>query len=57
MNNCPLQAENLAMLHHRNLVCLVGYCEEDDCLALVYEYMSQGSLEDHLQGLCFYYKQ
>ncbi|KAJ4749749.1 Leucine-rich repeat protein kinase family protein [Rhynchospora pubera] len=45
------EVENLAMLHHRNLVSLVGYCEAHDCLALVYEFMSQGTLSDHLRGL------
>ncbi|KAF3324481.1 LRR receptor-like serine/threonine-protein kinase [Carex littledalei] len=44
------EVENLAMLNHRNLVSLIGYCEDVDCLALVYEYMPQGSLEDHLRG-------
>lgn len=37
-------------MHHRNLVSLVGYCWEKDHLALVYEYMSQGNLCDHLRG-------
>ena len=30
---------------------LIGYCWEKDHLALVYEYMSQGSLFDHLRGM------
>jgi len=29
---------------------LVGYCWEKNHLALVYEYMSQGNLYDHLRG-------
>jgi hypothetical protein len=32
-------------------VSLIGYCWEEDHLALVYEYMPQGSLFDHLRGL------
>ncbi|KAJ3671063.1 hypothetical protein LUZ60_008489 [Juncus effusus] len=44
------EAESLAMLHHRNLVSLLGYCEDDKCVALVYEFMSMGSLEDHIKG-------
>ncbi|KAJ3671061.1 hypothetical protein LUZ60_008487 [Juncus effusus] len=44
------EAESLATLHHRNLVSLVGYCEDKSCLALVYEYMARGSLEDHIKG-------
>ncbi|CAI8596557.1 unnamed protein product [Vicia faba] len=38
----------LSLLHHQNLVNLVGYCAEGDQRILVYEYMEHGSLEDHL---------
>lgn len=38
----------LSMVNHPNLVKLVGYCVEDDQRILVYEYMTNGSLEDHL---------
>ncbi|KAK3014496.1 hypothetical protein RJ639_009399 [Escallonia herrerae] len=38
----------LSLLHHPNLVNLVGYCADGDQRILVYEYMSNGSLEDHL---------
>ncbi|KAL1142016.1 hypothetical protein V6Z11_A11G069600 [Gossypium hirsutum] len=41
----------LSLLHHPNLVNLIGYCAEGDQRLLVYEYMSQGSLEDHLHYL------
>ncbi|KAJ3695098.1 hypothetical protein LUZ60_000475 [Juncus effusus] len=44
------EAGSLALAHHRNLVSLIGYCKEDKTLALVYEYMPQGSLYDHLRG-------
>lgn len=33
---------------HMNLVSLLGYCQENNELILVYEYMDQGSLDDHL---------
>ncbi|KAL8471846.1 hypothetical protein ACS0TY_028542 [Phlomoides rotata] len=36
----------LARLHHRNLVNLVGYCVDKGQRMLVYEYMSNGSLEN-----------
>lgn len=40
----------LSLLHHENLVNLVGYCADGDQRLLVYEYMPLGSLEDHLHG-------
>ncbi|KZV51609.1 putative leucine-rich repeat receptor-like serine/threonine-protein kinase [Dorcoceras hygrometricum] len=40
----------LARLHHRNLVNLVGYCVDKGERMLVYEYMSNGSLENLLYG-------
>ncbi|KAE9599049.1 putative protein kinase RLK-Pelle-RLCK-VIIa-1 family [Lupinus albus] len=40
----------LSLVKHPNLVRLLGYCAEDDNRTLVYEYMSNGSLEDHLLG-------
>ena len=40
----------LSLLHHPNLVNLVGYCADGDQRVLVYEYMPNGSLEDHLLG-------
>ena len=41
----------LSLLHHPNLVNLVGYCADGDQRILVYEYMAKGSLEDHLLGM------
>ena len=41
----------LSMLHHPNLVNLIGYCADGDQRLLVYEYMLLGSLEDHLHGM------
>ncbi|KAG9154231.1 hypothetical protein Leryth_000690 [Lithospermum erythrorhizon] len=38
----------LSLLHHPNLVNLIGYCTDGDQRLLVYEYMPMGSLEDHL---------
>ena len=38
----------LGKLSHPNLVKLLGYCGEDKELLLVYEFMSKGSLENHL---------
>jgi serine/threonine protein kinase len=47
------QVSLLGRLHHRNLVNLVGYCEEKHQRILVYEYMSHGSLEQRLVGKLF----
>ncbi|KAF6159968.1 hypothetical protein GIB67_033052 [Kingdonia uniflora] len=38
----------LGQLHHPNLVKLIGYCSDGDNRLLVYEFMSKGSLENHL---------
>lgn len=41
----------LSLLHHQNLVNLIGYCADGEQRLLVYEYMPLGSLEDHLLGI------
>lgn len=41
----------LSMLSNPYLVNLVGYCVDGDQRILVYEYMPNGSLEDHLLGM------
>ncbi|PON44736.1 Mitogen-activated protein kinase kinase kinase [Parasponia andersonii] len=38
----------LGQLEHPNLVKLIGYCLEDDHRLLVYEFLSRGSLDNHL---------
>lgn len=40
----------LSLLHHENLVNLIGYCADGEQRLLVYEYMQLGSVEDHLLG-------
>ncbi|XWS74017.1 hypothetical protein CRYUN_Cryun02cG0179300 [Craigia yunnanensis] len=40
----------LSRLHHKHLVGLVGFCQENDERLLVYQYMSNGSLYDHLHN-------
>ncbi|KAK6911241.1 Protein kinase domain, partial [Dillenia turbinata] len=41
----------LSLLNHPNLVKLVGYCADGDQRILVYEYVTGGSLQDHLFDL------
>lgn len=41
----------LSLLHHPNLVNLIGYCADGDQRLLVYEFMSGGSVDDHLLGM------
>ncbi|KAL6226612.1 hypothetical protein ACLB2K_000574 [Fragaria x ananassa] len=42
------EAELLMRIHHRNLASFIGYCDEADNLALIYEYMANGNLKDYL---------
>ncbi|XP_074311176.1 putative LRR receptor-like serine/threonine-protein kinase At1g06840 [Silene latifolia] len=44
------EIELLSRIHHRNLVSLVGYCDEEDEQMLVYEFMPNQTLRDHLSG-------
>ncbi|XP_044978727.1 probable LRR receptor-like serine/threonine-protein kinase At1g67720 isoform X2 [Hordeum vulgare subsp. vulgare] len=40
----------LSRIHHRNLVAFLGYCHEDGRNILVYEFMMNGTLKEHLHG-------
>ncbi|PIN03904.1 Serine/threonine protein kinase [Handroanthus impetiginosus] len=44
------ELELLARLHHRHLVALRGFCVERHERFLIYEYMANGSLKDHLHA-------
>ncbi|VAI43873.1 unnamed protein product [Triticum turgidum subsp. durum] len=50
------EAQHLTRIHHKNLVSLIGYCKDKNHLALVYEYMPEGSLQDHLRGSSWPFK-
>ncbi|KAG5224611.1 serine/threonine-protein kinase protein [Salix suchowensis] len=45
------ELESLSRLHHKNLVRLLGFCEDNKERVLVYEYVHNGSLHDHLHKL------
>ncbi|RID73964.1 hypothetical protein BRARA_B01083 [Brassica rapa] len=44
------EVDLLLRVHHTNLVSLVGYCYEGDHLALIYEFLPNGDLKQHLSG-------
>ncbi|KAF0927288.1 hypothetical protein E2562_031492 [Oryza meyeriana var. granulata] len=50
------EAQILTRIHHKNLVSMIGYCKDGDNMALVYEYMSEGTLQEHIAGLEYLHK-
>jgi serine/threonine protein kinase len=50
MKEFVAEVVSIGRLQHRNLVQLLGYCRRKGELLLVYEYMSNGSLDKHLYG-------
>ncbi|XP_024625840.1 probable LRR receptor-like serine/threonine-protein kinase At1g06840 isoform X2 [Medicago truncatula] len=44
------EIELLSRLHHRNLVSLLGYCNEEGEQMLVYEFMPNGTLREWISG-------
>ncbi|KAM0833651.1 hypothetical protein ACQ4PT_064131 [Festuca glaucescens] len=44
------EVQTLSKVHHKNLVALKGYCQNKKCLALVYDFMSRGNLQQLIRG-------
>ncbi|KAI3895236.1 hypothetical protein MKW92_001066 [Papaver armeniacum] len=46
-----VEVRYLSSIQHRNLVSLLGYCQENNQQMLIYEYIPNGSVSSHLNGL------
>ncbi|XVF71284.1 hypothetical protein PTKIN_Ptkin12aG0024600 [Pterospermum kingtungense] len=49
-NEFQTEVKLLCQLRHQNLVSLIGFYHDEDEMILVYEYMRNGTLRDHLYG-------
>ncbi|KAI3929731.1 hypothetical protein MKX01_025899 [Papaver californicum] len=45
-----VEVRYLSSIQHRNLVSLLGYCQENNQQMLVYEYIPNGSVSSHING-------
>ncbi|KAH7866816.1 hypothetical protein Vadar_025395 [Vaccinium darrowii] len=49
-NHFRTEARLLTKMHHRNLVSIIGFCNDGTHMGLIYEYMANGTVREHLSG-------
>jgi len=53
------EVDIISIIHHRHLVSLIGYCISEQQRVLIYEFVPNGNLNQHLHGnvsFCFFFK-
>ena len=50
------EVDIISRIHHRHLVSLIGYCISEQQRVLIYEFVPNGNLSQHLHGnVSFFY--